>query len=56
MYLRVNITLTTRPRKPSSSSELQLRQPGVHAALLDQISMAAFFNHPALVKHHDEVC
>jgi len=45
-----------QPCKPISSSELQLRQSGVHAALPYQLSMAAFFNHPAMVKHKDEVC
>jgi hypothetical protein len=44
------------PHRRSSNSELQLRQPGVHTALLDQFSVPAFFNHPALVQHQNAVC
>ena len=45
-----------QPCKPISSSELQLRQSGVHAPLPYQLSMAAFFDDAAVVKHQDAVC
>ena len=56
IHRRIHQPDESGPHRRSSNSELQLRQPGVQAALLHQFSVPALFDQAAMVQHQDMVC